>query len=538
MTLENNLLEIHNLTLSFSAVKTTHTVLNHFSLALQPGRCIGLVGESGSGKTLSALAILQLLPYGSYVSENSKILFQNKNLLNLSEREMRRIRGRHIGMIFQDAMSALNPVLTIGQQLIETIRLHLRLSKKESKKRAIALLFEVGIAEPKRSYESYPHQLSGGMRQRAMIAIAIAAEPEMIIADEPTTALDVKIQKQILNLLQTLKNKRRCALIFISHDLSVVASIADEIIVLKSGEIIEKNNVHDFFHTPKEPYSQNLISSVLPNFVRENLLHPINQKLLLSVDQLKIYFPIQKNILKRTKEYVKAVDNISLNIKQGETLALVGESGSGKTSVAKGILQLIQNTSGEIYFNDMLLNQLSRNQLRKQRSAMQIIFQDPFSALNPRMLIIDSLAEGLFIQKKIKTIKEASDIIDPILQQVELSNDIKFRYPHEFSGGQKQRICIARALTLSPKLLILDEPTSALDVSTQQQILELLCKLQQEKNFSYLLITHNLSVVAYLAHRVAVMFQGKIIETGSTKDVLEFPTQEYTKQLLESVPTL
>src|SRR3990167_5459875 len=371
------------------------------------------------------------------------------------------------------------------------------------------------------------------MRQRAMIAMAICAEPEIIIADEPTTALDVTIQAQVIDLLKALKKQSQCALLFIGHDLSVVSRIADDVTVLKTGDIVEQSEANQFFQNPKHPYSHQLLDAVLPTHPRHVISDEKNKNVLLSVDHLKMYFPIRTGILKRIKDYVRAVDDISLTIQNGETLSLVGESGSGKTTAAKAILQLIKNTDGKVILENQSLSDVSPKKLRQIRVNMQIIFQDPFSALNPRMMIFDSLCEGLLVQKKVKNKKEAVPFIDEILRQVELPEEYKWRYPHEFSGGQRQRICIARALTLSPKLLILDEPTSALDVSTQKQILLLLCKLQQEKNFSYLLITHNLSVVAYLAHRVAVMFQGKIIETGSTKDVLEFPTQEYTKQLLE-----
>lgn len=499
---------------------------------------MGLVGESGSGKTLSALSILQLLPHGACVSKDSTILFRGDNLLNFSEKQMRKIRGRHIGMIFQDAMSAFNPVLTIGQQLTETIRLHLKFNQKSSQQRALELLSEVGISDPARCEQSYPHQLSGGMRQRAMIAMAICAEPEIIIADEPTTALDVTIQKQILHLLRDLKNKKNCALLFIGHDLSVVANIADEITVLKSGKIIEQSDAKSFFQCPKEIYSQQLIEAVLPNFARMRDIDLATNSILFKTNQLKIYFPIRKGIFKRIHDYVKAVDDVSFEIRQGETLALVGESGSGKTTIAKGILQLIQKTAGDVYFENHNLSNLSSKKLRQLRAHMQIIFQDPFASLNPRMLIADSLSEGLLAQKKVRRQQEALPLIDQALKQVDLSPEMKWRYPHEFSGGQRQRICIARTLVLSPKLLILDEPTSALDVSTQQQILALLERLQKQTKLSYLLITHNLAVVAYLAHRVAVLYQGKIVEIGATHDVLQCPKHIYTQQLLESIPRI
>lgn len=530
------ILTISDLSIEFSNKENTQRVLNHFNLELIPGECMGLVGESGSGKTISALSILQLLPNNALVSSQSRIFFQDRNLLDLSEKQMRRVRGKHIGMIFQDAMSAFNPVLTIGQQLAETIRLHVMLGARDCKKRALLLLQEVGMVNAQRCFESYPHELSGGMRQRAMIAMAICAEPTMIIADEPTTALDVTIQAQVLNLLIQLKIEKQCALLFIGHDLSVVSAIADDITVLKQGNIVETNHAKQFFSHPEHEYSQQLLKAILPNSPRKT---PDSASLtVLSVNNLKQYFPIKKGFLKRTVDYVKAVDDISFSVPKGETVALVGESGSGKTTAAKAILQLIKNTDGCVTLNHKKLNTLPEKTLRATRADMQMIFQDPYSALDPRMTIFDSLCEGLFIQKKMKHNMQAHDMIDAVLQQVELPANAKLRYPHELSGGQRQRICIARALTLSPTLLILDEPTSALDVSTQTQILQLLDRLQTEKKLSYLLITHNLSVVAYLAHYVAVMKQGKIVEFGCVEDVFHSPKEVYTKELLKSVPVL
>ncbi|MCX7122058.1 MAG: ABC transporter ATP-binding protein [Gammaproteobacteria bacterium] len=529
------MLSISNLNLDFVSKDKTQSVLKNFQLTLKAGRCMGLVGESGSGKTLSVLSILQLLPSHASVSADSKIMFRDQNLLDLSEKQMRGVRGKHIGIIFQDAMSAFNPVLTIGQQLSETIRLHLLFSAKKAKDRAIDLLDQVGIQDPLRCYQSYPHELSGGMRQRAMIAMAISAEPDIIIADEPTTALDVTIQAQVIDLLISLKNKKNCALLFIGHDLGVVSAMADDITVLKQGEIVEQGDAKSFFQNPQHEYSQHLFNAILPTLPRKNKSAVADAKIILSVDHLKCYFPVKSGILKRIKSYVKAVDDISFNIKAGETVALVGESGSGKTTAAKAILQLLKNTDGEVIFDNNKLSELSNKKLRLLRADMQIIFQDPYAALNPRMMIFDSLCEGLLIQKKIRNKTEAIQLVDDILKQVELPLDFKWRYPHEFSGGQRQRICIARALTLSPKLLILDEPTSALDVSTQKQILELLGRLQNEKKLSYLLITHNLSVVAYLADRIAVMHHGKIVEYGNVADVLKSPKHEYTKKLLDSV---
>ena len=512
----NPILTIPNLTISFGA--NENAVVRNFSLNLQPGSCMGLVGESGSGKTVSALSILQLLPNNACVSGDSTIIFRDHDLLSLSEKQMRTVRGKSIGMIFQDAMSAFNPVLTIGQQLQETIRLHLLLRHRDAKQRGLSLLERVGIHDVERCYQSYPHELSGGMRQRAMIAMAIAAEPEIIIADEPTTALDVVIQNQIIDLLNSLKQEKQCALLFIGHDLSVVSKLADDITVMKQGSIVEKSDAKLFFQKPQHPYSQALLDAVLTKSARQGVNH--GAKKILDVENLKLYFPIRGGIFKRVKKVVKAVDDVSFDIKQGETLALMGESGSGKTTTAKAILQLIKNTDGNIIFDDTDLSRISKKALRQLRPHMQIIFQDSFSALNPRMMIGDSVCEGLRIQGKIKNKKATSEITAQLLKQVELPKSFASRYPHELSGGQRQRVCIARALALSPKLLILDEPTSALDVSTQKQILELLDKLQHEHQISYLLITHNLPVVAYLAHRVAVMKHGKIVQYGNVKDIL------------------
>jgi len=532
--MQSTTLHISKLNVAFQSKLEKHIVLQNFELNLQRGSCMGLVGESGSGKTISALSILQLLPNNAVVSGGSQIIFRQRNLLDLSEKQMRQVRGKYIGMIFQDAMSAFNPVLTIGQQLLEVIQLHLLFKLREAKTRALSLLESVGIQDVLRCYQSYPHELSGGMRQRAMIAMAVAAEPEVIIADEPTTALDVAIQKQVIELLMTLKNKS-CALLFIGHDLSVISKVADDVTVLKEGKIVEKNNAKQFFQQPRAAYSQQLLDAILSKKPRQFENGNENQKKILKIEHLKLYFPIRAGLLKRVKSYIKAVDDVTFDIRIGETVALVGESGSGKTTLAKSVLQLLKNTDGKVIFEDQSLSDLSSKKLRHLRADMQIIFQDPYAALNPRMMIFDSLCEGLRIQKKIRSRNEAIIIVDTVLKQVELPDVFKWRYPHELSGGQRQRVCIARALTLSPQLFILDEPTSALDVSTQKQILSLLEKLQQEKQLSYLLITHNLSVVSYLAHRVVVMRHGKIVEQGDTQSILQNPQHAYTKELADAV---
>lgn len=529
-------LSVQNLTISFGHGKYMIPAISNLNFAIQPGECLGLVGESGSGKSMTALAIMQLLPHTARVSSTSKILLNGNDLLLLSERNMRKVRGQRIGMIFQDAMSAFNPVLTIGHQIIEVIQIHLKLSKRNARKKAYRLLEEVGIPDPKHTYRSYAHELSGGMRQRAMIALALSANPTILIADEPTTALDVTIQAQVLTLLKSLQAKHKMTLLFISHDLAVVSQLANEIVVLQHGVKVEQAQAAEFFHDPKHAYSKQLINAIPSETMHYQQSSPTET--LLHIEKLRVYFPIRSTLLKRTIGYIKAVDDISFQIAKGHTLALVGESGSGKTTTAKAILKLLKTTAGRILFNNKNISNLTSKELFTFRNDMQIIFQDPYAALNPRIMIGDSIAEGLVAQKKIKNYQAAHQIVDELLQQVDLSPEMKWRYPHEFSGGQRQRICIARALALQPKLLVLDEPTSALDVSIQMQILKLLQQLQQKNQISYLLITHNLSIVAYMAHYVAVMKKGKIVEQGRTHDLLSNPQKAYTRQLLASVPKI
>lgn len=521
------LLKVEDLTVSFDGGLTR--VVDQLNFSIDKGQCLGLVGESGSGKSLTALSIMQLLPSAARVSVNSKINFNGLDLLNFSERRMRKVRGKSIGMVFQDAMSAFNPVLTIEQQLLESINLHSKLNHHQSLSRAVELLSEVGIRDPKLCLQSYPHQLSGGMRQRAMLAMALASDSKLLIADEPTTALDVTIQAQILQLLQEMAKKRNLAILFISHDLAIVGKIADEIAVLQKGKKVEQAGCKEFFKNAQHPYSRKLLASILPRIARKECLNEQNP--LLSVENLKVYFPIKKGIFHRAQGYVPAVDDVSFEIFSAETFALVGESGCGKTTTAKSIIKLLPVTEGEIIFSQIDISELNQADFRPYRTELQIIFQDPYSSLNPRMLVGDSLLEGVLTRKKMSR-GEQSQLMDHLLTLVELPKFAKWRYPHEFSGGERQRLCLARALALEPKLLILDEPTSALDVSIQKQMLVLLDSLQTDLGLSYLLITHDMGVVAYLSHRMAVMKEGKIVEAGSTADVLRNPVNEYTKKLL------
>lgn len=531
-----SLLKIKNLSIAFGIKNNLKRVVAGLNLSIQTGQCMGLVGESGSGKSITALAIMQLLPTTASVSKDSKILLHQHDLLNYSEKRMRHVRGSRVSMIFQDAMSAFNPVLTIGQQMSEVLLGHLKLSVREINKRAFDLLQEVGISDPTRVFRSYPHQLSGGMRQRAMIAMALCGEPELMIADEPTTALDVTIQAQVLKLLNSLKEKRNLSLLFISHDLAVVSQIADNITVLRHGKCVEQAKSEKFFQHPVHEYSKRLLAAIPSAKPKHSLIE--KEEPLLKIENLKVYFPIRRGIFKRKVGDVKAVDNISFSLAPRQTLALVGESGSGKTTVAKAIVRLIQTTAGVIHFCQYDLTRVSNRVLKSLRSDFQIIFQDPYTALNPRMMVADCIIEGMAAQRIIVSRKKQLERVDELLEQVGLLPEHKWRYPHEFSGGERQRICIARALALKPKLLILDEPTSALDVSIQMQVLKLLEYLQAQYGLSYLLITHNLSIVAHMSEFLVIMRHGKIVEQGPTEVILQDPKDPYTKKLLASVPEI
>lgn len=533
------LLRIHQLTIAMHTSHGLVPAVSNVNLEILPGETLALVGESGGGKTMISLAIMQLLPLSARVKNNSEIWLGEQELLALPEIEMRSIRGRRIGMIFQEAMTALNPVLTIGEQISEVLRKHFHLTHRQRHQRCLELLCEVGMDEPERALQNYPHQLSGGMRQRAMIAMALAGEPELLIADEPTTALDVTLQAQVIHLLISLQQKRRMSMLFITHDLGVVAEVADKVAVIKHGEIVEFTTKQAFFTAPQNAYSIKLFDA-LPTWEKRDV--PPRQSTatepLLQLEHVKIYFPVRKGILQRTVAHVKAVDDISLNLYPGRTLALVGESGSGKTTLGKGIIRLIKPTGGQILFDHRDLIKINGKALRQVRSDISIVFQDPFAAMDPRMLVYDILAEGMIAQKIGKNEAERTAKIDYLLTQVGLDPESKWLYPHEFSGGQRQRLCIARSLALAPKLIILDEPTSALDLSVQMQLLQLLEKLQAEFNFSYLLITHNFAVVAYLADEVAVMHHGKLVEHGDVQAILNKPQHVYTRQLLAAVPKI
>jgi peptide/nickel transport system ATP-binding protein len=606
------LLSIRDLKTHFPSSKGPIRAVDGISFEVRRGETFALLGESGCGKSMTALSIMQLLPPQAAGNVSGEVILGGTDLLTLSEMAMQDVRGRRIAMIFQEPMTSLNPVLTVGDQIGEVLERHRGLRGAALRDRVLELLDAVGIPDRARRYHDYPHQLSGGMKQRVMIAIALAGEPELLIADEPTTALDVTIQAQILELLQQLQKDMGMAILLITHDLGVVAGMADHVAVMYAGHIVEQAKREAFFANPLHPYSQKLFDSVPGKAKRGQALaviqgsvpslakvftacrfvdrcdyawqacrdtaprwlevepehgarchrndpnvpqppratasplaahHAANENLeagqsLLEVNRLKVHFPIHKGLFKRIAGHVKAVDGVSLELQRGRTVALVGESGCGKTTVGKSLLQLIRPTAGSVDYNGLELTKLSTRELRPHRRDLQIIFQDPYSSMNPRMMVGDIIEEGMLAQNIGASGAERQQRVDALLTQVGLSAEAKHRYPHEFSGGQRQRICIARALAVNPKIIVCDEPTSALDVSVQAQILNLLKGLQDELGLAYLFITHNMSVVEYLAHTVAVMYLGRIVEQGTVEDVLKSPKHPYTQALLSAVPTL
>jgi len=609
------LLEVNNLKTWFDTQSGKSTVVDDISFSIRKGETFALLGESGCGKSMTALSLMQLLPSQASHNISGEVIVDGEDLLALPESTMRNIRGNRIAMIFQEPMTSLNPVLTVGYQIEEVLVKHKGLKGRAAKERIIELLEAVGIPDPRQRIGEYPHQLSGGMKQRIMIAIALAGEPDLLIADEPTTALDVTIQAQVLDLLKDLQKKTGMAVLMITHDLAVVSEMVDKVAVMYAGQIVELASRNQFFDNPQHPYSQKLFEALpsmdkrdealatipgtvpaldqefsscrfesrcqnsfeqcqqhVPSLKEYHQSHQVRcflyesdapkqtspekilgeanvpqskrtsqsseSAVLLKVNDLKIHFPIHKGLLKRVAGYVYAVDGISLSVNKGCTLALVGESGCGKTTLGKGILQLNSVTAGSVDFAGTELTALSQQELRSKRKDFQIIFQDPFSSMNPRMMVGDIIEEGMIAQNIGNSSADRERIVSELLTKVGLAPEHRNRYPHEFSGGQRQRICVARALAVNPKLIVCDEPTSALDVSVQAQILNLLKDLQHDFGLTYLFITHNISVVAYLADEVAVMYLGRIVEKGLVEDVLENPRHPYTQALLSAVPTI
>ena len=534
------LLRIEDLSIHFGAADEPMKAVNGVTFDVGRGETVVLVGESGSGKSITALSAMRLLPHAARVVSGS-IWLDGSDMLALPERAMRDIRGRRVGMIFQEPQSSLNPVITIGKQIGEVLRRHKGLRGQALTDRVIELLTAVEIPDPERRYTEFPHQFSGGMKQRVMIAIAMAAEPDLLIADEPTTALDVTVQAQVLELLRKQQRETDMGILFITHDLGVAYQMADRLVVMKDGAIVEQGRRDDFYRSPQHDYSKALFDA-LPSRakrIREGLDRTIKRTdPVLEIKDLKVYYPIRRGIFKRVVGHVKAVDGVNLTVSKGTTVAIVGESGSGKTTLGKGILRLLPISAGHVSFGNVDLATLSPAQMRARRSDLQVVFQDPYSSMNPRMMVSDIIREGMAAQGIGANRIEREARVDELLVQVGLEPAHKYRYPHEFSGGQRQRICIARALAVDPDVIICDEPTSALDVSVQAQILDLLRELQDRLGLTYVFITHNLSVVAYIAHYVAVMYQGKIVEQGPIDEILDAPQHPYTQKLLAAIPQI
>jgi len=500
------------------------------SLDLYRGETLALVGESGSGKSVTALSILRLLASNADYGDHSSIIYGGKNLLRMAEKDLRKVRGNRIAMIFQEPMTSLNPLHTIGKQIAESLTIHKQLDKVKRRARVLELMDLVGLSALKDRLNAYPHELSGGQRQRVMIAMALACEPEILIADEPTTALDVTVQAQILELLQDLQDKMGMTILLITHDLTIVKKFSHRIAVMKQGQVVEHGITDDVFTTPNHAYTKMLIAAEPKGEVI-----PLAQDAppLLDVKNARLYFPKAKNILGKPTSFVKAVDDISLTIAAGETLGIVGESGSGKSTLGFSIMRLL-NPQGTIMFMGRDIAGLKEKQVKPLRKDMQIVFQDPFGSLSPRMSVVDIIAEGLSVHHQTLSAQERDDAVVKVMERVRLDPAMRHRFPHEFSGGQRQRISIARALILKPKLIVMDEPTSALDMSVQADVVDLLRELQAEDGLSYLFISHDLRVVKALSHRVIVMKDGQIVEQGTAHKIFHTPQADYTKRLISA----
>ena len=578
----NTLLEFKNLVTEFHTEGKVVTAVNNVSFTLNKGETIGIVGESGSGKSVTSLSAMRLVPTPPGKIAGGQILFHQKNgekidLLKISEKEMRQYRGNEIAMIFQEPMTSLNPVFTCGDQVMEAIMLHQSISKSEAKNLTIKLFNDVQLPDPERIFSTYPHQISGGQKQRVMIAMAMSCQPSVLVADEPTTALDVTVQKTILELMQKLQKKHNMGILFITHDLGVIAELADKVVVMYKGKIVEQGAVWDIFNEPKHPYTKGLLACRPPlkkrykflptvgDFMRINKKGDIvandisvddftkklviskaernkQQKLifdndaLLSITNLKTYFPIRNGFFGGITDYVKAVDNISFDVYPGETLGLVGESGCGKTTTGRTILRLNEPTSGEMLYKGKNIVSFNEHELRDFRKEVQIIFQDPYSSLNPRMTIGNAIMEPMQVHDILANEEDRKKRVEELLEKVSLGAEYFNRYPHEFSGGQRQRIGIARALAVNPKFIICDESVSALDVSVQAQVLNLLNDLKKEFGLTYIFISHELSVVKYMSDRMVVMQNGKIEEMGDADQIYLEAKTEYTQRLISAIP--
>jgi len=580
--MNNLLLEVNHLVTEFKTDEGTVTAVNDISFTLNRGETIGIVGESGSGKSVTSLSVMRLIPNPPGKIKQGEIIYHSKtrgtvDLLKLSETEMRHFRGNEISMIFQEPMTSLNPVFTCGNQVMEAIILHQKKTKRQAKELTLELFRKVELPSPERIFSAYPHQLSGGQKQRVMIAMAMSCEPGILIADEPSTALDVTVQARILDLMRHLRDMFEMSIIFITHDLGVIAEIADRVLVMYKGKIVEQGPIRDIFANPQHPYTKGLmacrppldvrlrrlpviadfmsedeqgnmrvletsIDKVIRNVIvtreetRRRYEELLQKKPLLEVRNLKTWFPAKKNFFGKTLEYVKAVDDVTFDVYPGETLGLVGESGCGKTTLGRTILRLVEPYDGKVYYNGIDLFELPNARMNKLREDMQIIFQDPYSSLNPRMTIGGAIMEPMIVHKMYGSDEERREKVLDLLRKVNLSPDHFNRYPHEFSGGQRQRICIARALAVNPKFIICDESVSALDVSVQAQVLNLLIQLRHEFGFTYIFISHDLSVVKFMSDRMVVMDKGKIEEMGPADEIYNNPQREYTKKLINAIP--
>ena len=532
---QEKILEVRNLHSHFRMPgKKLIKAVENVSFDIHRGETVALVGESGSGKSVTAFSVMQLLAR-NVIHPQGEILFKGEDILKMDYKQRREIRGNDIGIIFQEPGTSLNPVYTVGSQVAEALRIHQDMNRSQARARVIEMFHEVGIPRPESTVDAYPHELSGGMKQRVMIAMAIACKPDLLIADEPTTALDVTIQAQILRLIRKIQQDYQMAVLLITHDLGVVNEVADRVLVMHDGEVVERGDRHQIFSEAKHPYTRHLLSAI-PKPRTE--FPDKGQEPLLVIEELKTWFPVRKGVFQRTAGYVKAVDGVDLNIYKGETLALVGESGSGKTTVGKTIAKLIPAYAGRITYDGHDLLSMKHHDFLPFRKKIQVIFQDPGNSLDPRMLVKDIVGEGIRSFKLAPNAKAVEEQVAQLLDRVGLTPDMMLRYAHEFSGGQRQRICIARALAVQPDFVICDEATSALDVSVQAEVLDLLQDLQAEMGLTYLFITHDLSVVRYLADRVAVMHHGKIVEEGTTAALFANPQQEYTRALLSAAPSM
>ena len=564
------LLEIKNLRVNFLDDDTWREVVHGIDFNVEAGRTLGIVGESGSGKSVSCLSVMHLLnPKTSRVNADGMLL-EGMDITRFSERQMAEVRGKRIAMIFQEPMTSLNPVYRCGHQVSEMILQHEKVTKRAARDRVISLFNQVMLPRPEAIYDSYPHELSGGQKQRVMIAMAIACNPQILIADEPTTALDVTVQKEILKLLRHLQQETGMGMVFITHDLGVVSEIADDVLVMHNGEVMERGEVRQVLEHPQHPYTQGLLACRPPVKIRLKKLPVVKEFLdgkwvggqeqilrelqitddqrqqhlkaiyardpLLKVEHLNTWYPLKKGVFSRVYDHVKAVDDVSLEVYEGETLGLVGESGCGKTTLGRSILRLVEPTGGKVFFDGKEVTALNASSLRDFRRQAQIVFQDPYSSLNPRITIGEAIAEPLRVHGIEKDRKKGRYIVCDLLEQVGLEATHYDRYPHEFSGGQRQRICIARALAVNPRLVICDESVSALDVSVQAQVLNLLNRLKEERHLTYIFISHDLSVVRFMSDRVLVMYNGKPVEYNDADELFDHPQNDYTKKLIAALP--